>query len=135
MYKLTENGVILTQEDGSKLSIPNADGNRHWLAYREWLAEGNTPEPEFTAEELAAKQQAERDAQEVSMRQARLALLAAGLLDQVEAGITGMDKAAQIEWEYATSVKRGSALVAAIAAGLSLTDAQLDDLFTNAATL
>lgn len=135
MYKLSENGVTLTREDGSVLSIPNAEGNRHWREYQEWLAEGNTPEPEFTDEELAAKQQVERDAQEVSMRQARLALLAAGLLDDVETGITALDKAAQIEWEYATSVKRGSALVASIAAALSLSDDQLDDLFTAAAAL
>lgn len=52
MYKLTENGVTLTQDDGSVLSIPNSEGNRHWRAYQEWLAEGNTPEPQFTQAEL-----------------------------------------------------------------------------------
>ena len=59
MYKLSENGVTLTREDGSVLSIPNAEGNRHWREYQEWVAEGNTPAPQFTPEELAAKQLAE----------------------------------------------------------------------------
>lgn len=59
MYKLSENGVTLTREDGSVLSIPNAEGNRHWREYQEWLAEGNTPEPQFTAAELQAKEDAE----------------------------------------------------------------------------
>ncbi len=59
MYKLSENGVTLTREDGSVLSIPNAEGNRHWREYQEWLAEGNTPEPQYTAAELQAKEDAE----------------------------------------------------------------------------
>jgi hypothetical protein len=69
----------------------------------------------------------------VTMRQARLALLGAGLLDQVNAAIT--DPAAQIEWEYATTVERGSELTQALAAGLGLTEQQLDKLFTTAAAL
>jgi hypothetical protein len=75
----------------------------------------------------------------VSMRQARLALLGAGLLDAVEAAIAAMEgvegKAAQIEWEYATEVRRDSPLVDGLTAALGLTDAQLNDLFTVAATL
>lgn len=40
--------------DGS-LSVPNAPGNRHYQAVQEWIAEGNTPEPEFTQAELDAQ--------------------------------------------------------------------------------
>jgi hypothetical protein len=40
--------------------------------------------------------------------------------------------AVQIEWEYATTVERASPLVEAIGAGLVLTDAHMDDLFTQA---
>jgi hypothetical protein len=69
----------------------------------------------------------------VTMRQARLALLGAGLLDQVNAAIT--DPAAQIEWEYATTVDRTSDLTQALAAGLGLTEQQLDELFTQASAL
>jgi hypothetical protein len=34
-------------------------GNRDWRQYQEWLAEGNTPEPQFTESEIAAKALAE----------------------------------------------------------------------------
>jgi hypothetical protein len=69
----------------------------------------------------------------VTMRQARLALLAAGLLDDVEAAIT--TDADRIEWEYATTVMRDSPLVQSLSASLGLTDAQLDALFEQGASL
>lgn len=75
----------------------------------------------------------------VSMRQARLALLGAGLLANVNAAVAGMTgaagDAARIEWEYAQEVRRDSALVASLVAGLGLTDTQLDALFVAGAAL
>jgi acyl-CoA reductase-like NAD-dependent aldehyde dehydrogenase len=71
----------------------------------------------------------------ITARQARLALLQAGLLDQVDAAVAAADRAAQLEWEYATTIDRGSALVQGLAANVPLTDAQLDALFTVAAAL
>lgn len=71
----------------------------------------------------------------VEMRQARLALLGAGLLDKVDAAIAGMDRATQIAWEFADPVHRDSATLAGIAAGLGLTSKQVDDLFRSAAAL
>jgi hypothetical protein len=75
----------------------------------------------------------------VSMRQARLALLSAGLLDTVEAAIAALDgaegKAARIEWEFATEVRRDNALFEALAEQLSLTSGDLDSLFRQAAAL
>jgi hypothetical protein len=75
----------------------------------------------------------------VSMRQARLALLGAGLLAQVNTAIDGMagieGEAARIEWEYATEVRRDSPLVAGLSAALGLTGPQLDGLFTAAAAI
>ena len=73
--------------------------------------------------------------QSVTMRQARLALLAAGLLSTVETAIAGVGPAAKIEWDYATEVQRGSGLVPAMATALGLTDAQIDALFVTASTL
>ena len=35
------------------MNVPKADGNREYELIKEWLAEGNTPEPEFTEAELA----------------------------------------------------------------------------------
>jgi hypothetical protein len=71
---------------------------------------------------------------EVTMRQARLALLAADKLDDVEYIISNADRAVQIEWEYATVVQRASPLVEAIGTSLGMTDADIDALFADAAT-
>ena len=73
--------------------------------------------------------------QSVTMRQARLALLAAGLLDTVETAAAGAGPAAAIEWEYAGDVQRGAGLVPAMATALGMTDAQIDALFVTASTL
>lgn len=75
----------------------------------------------------------------VSMRQARLALLRAGKLADVDAAIAALPspskEAAQIEWEYATEVKRTSKLVQSLTPALNLSEAEMDDLFKLAATL
>lgn len=75
----------------------------------------------------------------VSMRQARLALLSAGLLAAVDAAIASMPsperEAAQIEWEYAAEVRRDSPLIAALAPALDLTGDQIDALFVAAVAL
>lgn len=48
-YKISGNGV---QDTETTAYIPNDQGNRHWIEYEVWLSEGNTPDPEFTAQEL-----------------------------------------------------------------------------------
>lgn len=57
MYKLQQNGVKRLS-DGA--GIPLADGNMDYEEYKQWLSEGNTPEPEFTAEELLANAKASK---------------------------------------------------------------------------
>jgi len=74
------------------------------------------------------------------MRQARLALLGAGLLDDIEEAIASIPdpvqrRAAQIEWEYANTVERQSAFMQQMAVGLGLSAKQMDDLFVQAAAL
>ena len=71
----------------------------------------------------------------VSPLQARRALLAAGLLSQVQTAVAGADQETQLAWEFATSVDRDSAVVASLAAALGLSPAQLDALFTSAAAI
>jgi hypothetical protein len=71
----------------------------------------------------------------ITARQARLALLQADLLDQVDAAVAKADRAAQVEWQYASTIDRHSTLVASLAASVPLTDAQLDQLFKAAAAL
>lgn len=71
--------------------------------------------------------------QVVSMRQARLALLAAGHLTAADAAATSIGGAAQIEWDYATEVRRDHPLIAGISTALGLSEEQIDDLFIAAA--
>lgn len=75
----------------------------------------------------------------VTMRQARLALLGAGLLASVDAAIDRLPspqkEAARIEWEYATEVQRSSGLVPMMGAALGLDEAGLDALFIAAVAL
>ena len=101
--------------------------------------------PTFLAESNAAVKayfaaQAETEKpKEVTMRQARLALLQAGLLDKATTIIAGMPspqkQAAEIEWEYSNSLKQSQPLVGQIGAALSLDIAALDALFLAASKL
>lgn len=93
----------------------------------------------WSAEEIAADRKS-KVPQSVTMRQGRLALLGAGLLDDVDAALaaipdTTQRRAAQIEWEYAQTIDRQSAWVSNLSAALGLTDDQLDQLFIEAAKL
>ena len=54
MYKLIGQNSVQRLADGA--CIPFANGNRDYEEYKQWLAEGNTPEPEFTEEELAQQE-------------------------------------------------------------------------------
>lgn len=71
----------------------------------------------------------------VSMRQARIALLQAGYLNNVTAAINAGSEADRITWEYATEVRRDDPLVVNLSATLGLTDVQIDNLFELAATI
>ena len=75
----------------------------------------------------------------VTMRQARLALLGAGLLDDIDAAINALPspqkEAARIEWEYSQEVQRHNGFVSILAPSLGLTEAQIDTLFIQAKTL
>jgi len=75
----------------------------------------------------------------VSMRQARLALLAAGKLDAANAAIDALPgsqrAAAQIEWEFASEVRKDSPLIAMLAPVIGLDAQGLATLFTAAAAL
>ena len=75
----------------------------------------------------------------VTTRQARLALLQAGKLtavNQTLAALTGVQgEAARIEWEFAATVDRNSELVTMLSTALSLSEDDLEALFTTAAAL
>lgn len=71
----------------------------------------------------------------ITMRQARLYLHQAGLTDQVESLVSTLDEAAQIEWQYATTVEINSPIVQLMCAQLERTDEQVQEMFDEAAKL
>jgi hypothetical protein len=77
--------------------------------------------------------------QTVTMRQARLALLSYGALDDVEAAINAMPEPdrtpARIEWDYSNEVQRYKGLVENVGSAIGLTPEATDELFRLAATL
>jgi hypothetical protein len=73
--------------------------------------------------------------QRVTALQARRALLAADMLDQVEAAIARQSRAIQIAWEYATEIYRDDPALAEAAQALGLDANTLDDLFRAASKL
>ena len=90
---------------------------------------------DLTAEELEARFKSTVPTS-ITMRQARLALIQAGLLDTINNAIaTGTDEVMKVEWEYADEVKRDWDSLNTMATGLGMTERQLDDLFILAGTL
>lgn len=89
----------------------------------------------FTAQQEADSNQARPIPTSVTPRQARLALLSAGLLDQVESAVTAAGGATKIAWEYATVINRDDPLIISISSSLGLTAEQIDALIAHAATL
>lgn len=75
----------------------------------------------------------------VTMRQARLALLQEGLLDQVETLLASLEgpegQAARIEWDYSSEVHRTKPFVVMLGTQLGLTEEQMDDLFIKASNI
>jgi len=65
----------------------------------------------------------------LTMKQARRALFAAGLLDTVIEGVSQMSREAQIDWEFAATVERSDPLTEALALALGMDDSELDSLF------
>ena len=55
-----------SQESGwlinGTMGVPNDPANRHCADVLQWIAEGNTPAPEYTDAEIAANTQAETNA-------------------------------------------------------------------------
>lgn len=75
-----------------------------------------------------------RSSDSITMRQARLYLLSAGLLSQVD-NIVSQNEAWKIEWEYATDIVKNSPLVVALANQLDLSAEAIDTMFNEASKL
>lgn len=76
---------------------------------------------------------------EVTMRQARLVLHAAGLLAKVDAAIDSLPEPertrARIEWDYSNAVQRDHGFTATLGQALGLSSDAMDELFRAAARL
>lgn len=100
---------------------------------QEWVA------IEMTEAEKTAFIEEWRSSSQVSMRQARLALIQQNLLQTVNEQIQQLEEPnksiVETEWEYSAVVDRNSEWVAVMASAMGLSDEQMDDLFKLAKTL
>lgn len=71
----------------------------------------------------------------ISARQIKLALLASGQFDQIEAFVAQQGREVQIGWEYAVEYLRNDPTLLAMADAFGMKDDQIDDLFRLAVTL
>ena len=97
---------------------------------KQWIAEGNKHEPEFTDEELYEQKKINT----ITMRKDRLYLYDVDKLEDVEAMVQTR-KDWQIEWEYTYEVERSSLLISTIKDKLGLSDIEVDDIFIAASKL
>ena len=124
-----ENGVIVNTVEVNQIEagMVAAQGNEGigWLYDGQEFSSPPPPPPAIP--------------QEVTMRQARLALLDAGLLANVQPTINSLNEPdktkAQIEWEYSNALQRSNPFVTVLGTALGLNNEALDNLFITAATL
>lgn len=111
--------------DGLERDIPNDPNNRHFQIVQSAIASGAAVTLEAVPNPVP---------QEVSRFQAKAALSLAGKLAQADAAVAASnDPILQLAWAEATTFKRNSPGIAALAPAIGLDDAALDDLFIAAA--
>jgi len=132
MLDLKENGVtISTVQEGGWVRLP--DGSVFSPAYDGWSSGAYSLAPTPFVPDAPPTLEEERAAMKVSRLQARVALLQAGLLPQVEAAVAAADPIIQMAWANAIEFRRFSPTILALSAQIGLTDTQLDNLFRAAA--
>lgn len=96
-----------------------------------WVVTAKTPE------ELAADLANWRIGAACSPFQGKAALYTAGLLDDVEALIANpaTDRLVKLAWDNAGEWRRSSEMISSLSVALSMTDAQVDELFKAAASI
>jgi hypothetical protein len=108
----------------------------HWEQRWEVVEWFETQEEKDAA--IAADLEAKRVAvipSEISPRQIRQALTAAGLRSSVEAAVSTADQDTKDWWEFATTFERSHPRVIGMAEALGVTPVQMDDLWTLAGSL
>lgn len=129
MYKQLSDQVIQRITDNT--FIPTDPRNRDYQKYLKWINERNKPLPNDPPVRVIP--------QEISMRQARLALHSVGKLVSVGSVIEGLNEpdrtAAKIEWEYSSALRRDNRFIKVLGTALGLDDAAIDELFVSASKL
>lgn len=144
-YTLTDTTAVIRDEDGA--SIPFDTGNRDYVAYLAWVAEGNTPSPYVPPPPVVP--------QTISDRQFFQQAAIAGLITQPEAlaavqtgtvpavlmsVVDGLQDetqrfSAQMVLAGATVFERNHPLTEAVGAALGWSSEQIDAFFIAAAGL
>ena len=142
MRYVKQNKIYTIQEirqENPNMSIP--DGTDCSSLGFEFLEEVEKPKQEgFYAVEVAPinnkqtwelREIPKEVPQAITPLQSKLQLHKLGLLDDVEALVTG-DRTAQLYWEYALVIERDNEILLMMATSLGMTEEQLDDLFIKA---
>lgn len=119
----------LTENQYSRYVGVVQDKNKNWVKTHEAV--------DYTAEEIAARKQQERESMVVSPLQAKAALMYANLLSTVESYVAdaNTDPIVKLAWNNAQEYKRLSPMIVAITTQLNITDQQADALFANAKSI
>lgn len=123
IYYVDEKGVYLGGYSGAEppegaIEVPAApDDARQIWGFPGW---GETPVAVPTT---------------VTKRQAKLALLDSGILDDVETLVSSLDRGTRIEWEDSTEFHRDSPIISSLAKGLGLSEKDVDTLFLKASAM
>lgn len=125
MYKLTESGKFIVRIDDNAF-IPISEANSDYREYLNWLAQGNIVEAADVAKQPVLS---------VSQWQIREAMNQLGLRVEVEGAIAAGDQSLKDLWNYAPAFSRDHPKIAEIATAIGKTEADIDGLFTLAASL
>ena len=122
-YAIIENGIVVN------IAVANAPLDSNWVD-----GTGAQIGDEYVGGKFVRPAIIVPVPESVTRRQAKVSLLQAGLLDEVEAGIEAITdemtrRIARIEWDSAQEVRRDWPLLVQIAGQIGITDEQLDDLF------
>lgn len=108
---------------------PTYDRLTHKIGNVSYTVGANEVVKSYEVLELTPEEIRERDVpKRLTPRQARLVLLQATLLDDIEAMIA-TDKAMQIWWEYSLEIDRNNEHIVNSGVALGLTEEELDNLF------
>lgn len=119
-----QTGSVIRASDGKEVAPAQSADDPDFVAYQQWVLAGNEPEVlDLPLQEVP---------QAVSMRQFQLALLDAGLLDDVLAAIGRLGRSAELDWSLTSEVRRDWPLLEEIRFTLGIDAHAIDGVFINA---